>query len=319
MSESWPPNDAPNWETLAVELRCPRCGYDIRLLPQPRCPECGLPFRWEEVIAAAAHRSRGVLFDERWPEQRMRAFFGTLVRALLPIRMWRQRRLDACPERKALLALALGLALFHIAALSLLSVVWYVHAAVWYWPKGCPVWGSVWYPWLDFVGGSAKVTAFLGALGLVMWLATLALWRTLRRALVRPVQVARVVLLAWAGMLGWRLVVEWGFALASMGTWLARGATITDPWLWSIATCVPFAVFGLSLASGFRRYLRLNRGWADALLALLLAVAIIVAAWYAVSVYVYDDLKNPFTEVAEAAWPGPVWLVECLVAVVLQR
>ncbi len=25
-------------------LCCPRCGYDLRGLPEPRCPECGEPF-----------------------------------------------------------------------------------------------------------------------------------------------------------------------------------------------------------------------------------------------------------------------------------
>jgi hypothetical protein len=29
--------------------RCPRCGYDIRNLPEPRCPECGETWPADEV------------------------------------------------------------------------------------------------------------------------------------------------------------------------------------------------------------------------------------------------------------------------------
>jgi predicted amidophosphoribosyltransferase len=28
---------------------CPRCGYLLRGLPEPRCPECGRPFTAQEV------------------------------------------------------------------------------------------------------------------------------------------------------------------------------------------------------------------------------------------------------------------------------
>lgn len=30
--------------SLSTELYCPRCGYDVTGLPQPRCPECGCRF-----------------------------------------------------------------------------------------------------------------------------------------------------------------------------------------------------------------------------------------------------------------------------------
>ncbi len=35
------------------ELRCPRCGYDLRAAPEPRCAECGLTFpaeQWESGV-----------------------------------------------------------------------------------------------------------------------------------------------------------------------------------------------------------------------------------------------------------------------------
>jgi hypothetical protein len=36
---------APPVELPATGLRCPRCGYDVRGLPEPRCPECGFDLR----------------------------------------------------------------------------------------------------------------------------------------------------------------------------------------------------------------------------------------------------------------------------------
>jgi hypothetical protein len=166
-------------------------------------------------------------------------------------------------------------------------------------------------------GGGA--TAFLVVMGLAVWLATLVLWRTLRRARVRPTQVARVVLLAWAGMLGWRLIVEWSFVLGSMVTWLLRGSAIIDPWSWPIASCVPLVVFVWSLAGGFRVYLRLRSGWADALLALGLAFAFMLTVWLAIGMYVYDDLLNPFSVVIESTWPGPTHALEWLIQVSVGR
>jgi hypothetical protein len=32
------------WKVLIQRAVCPKCGYDLRLLPQPRCPECGTEF-----------------------------------------------------------------------------------------------------------------------------------------------------------------------------------------------------------------------------------------------------------------------------------
>jgi hypothetical protein len=314
MTASAPINDAPDWATLALELHCPRCGYDLRLLPQARCPECGLKFQWSELIAAAERRSQGVLFDEQWPEGCVRAFFGTLVRTLPPLRLWRQRRLDTCPARKALITLALALAVFYSGAWFVTHVVWYVFTAVWFWGVGRLTWGPGQFRALSMLADSAEKTAFLIVMGSAVWLATLGLWRTLRRAPVRPMQVARVVLLAWAGMLGWRLIVEWVFLLGSMVNWLLRGSAILDPWSWPIASFVPLVVFVWSLAGGFRIYLRLRGAWADALLALGLAFALMLAGWLAIGVYVYDDLLNPFTAVAESVWPGPTSAVEWLVS-----
>lgn len=80
--------EAPDWDALTIELRCPRCGHDVRRLPQPRCPECGLQFSWGELIAAVEQRLSSPLFEYQWRYRPVRSFFGTLGRALLPWTLW---------------------------------------------------------------------------------------------------------------------------------------------------------------------------------------------------------------------------------------
>jgi hypothetical protein len=311
--------ETPDWDTLACELRCPRCGYNLRRLPQPRCPECELQFGWEELIATAERRRRGVLFDECWPEQRVRSFFATFVRALWPMRLWRQTRLETCPQRSALGALALSVTVFYVGAWLLADVVWYAFTAAWFWATGRLAWGPGPLNLLQLLNWRIQDTVFLILMGLAVWLGTLALWRTTRRARVRTIQVARVVLLAWAGMIAWRLVIRWGFTLGSMVTWFTRGSAIIDPWSWTLASFLPLAVFAISLAGGFRDYLHLRGGWMDAALALVLALAIMLVGWFALSLYLYDSLTTHLLGIAEMTWPGPAALIEWLVRTCLRH
>jgi hypothetical protein len=96
--------ESPRWDKLAIEVRCPRCDYDLRLLPQPRCPECGLQFKWAEVIAAAQKRLECPLFEYRWRDRPIRSFFITISLATLPWRLWRRTPLTAAPRVGPLLA-----------------------------------------------------------------------------------------------------------------------------------------------------------------------------------------------------------------------
>jgi hypothetical protein len=100
-------NGAVDQPELTRELRCPRCEYDVRMLPKPRCPECGLEFAWTDILAAAELRQRTPLFEYRWRERPLRSFFGTLVRTLYPPWLWRSVPLELKPRIGPLLLLAL--------------------------------------------------------------------------------------------------------------------------------------------------------------------------------------------------------------------
>ncbi len=78
----------PDWNAINFEVGCSRCGYNLRMLPQPRCPECGLEFDWRDVLDASAWRSE-FLFEHHWRNR----FFGSWLRTtwagLRPFRFWR--------------------------------------------------------------------------------------------------------------------------------------------------------------------------------------------------------------------------------------
>ncbi len=111
MMASWSPNagnDAlPDWSKLDVELTCPRCGYNLRLLTLPRCPECGLTFDWQELAAAERLRRDNPLFEYQWRYWPVRSLLGTIARTLYPPWLWQSVRLEVEPRIGPLLLLAL--------------------------------------------------------------------------------------------------------------------------------------------------------------------------------------------------------------------
>jgi len=48
---------------LRREVPCPRCGYNLTMLREPRCPECGLRFRWQALLQVRCPRCDEPLDD----------------------------------------------------------------------------------------------------------------------------------------------------------------------------------------------------------------------------------------------------------------
>ena len=77
----------PDWQTIAEEIRCPLCGYNLHGLAEPRCPECGYTFDWPDLLEPT-RRLHPYLFEHH-PETNVRSFWRTAAGALLPRRFWR--------------------------------------------------------------------------------------------------------------------------------------------------------------------------------------------------------------------------------------
>lgn len=81
------PAHSPDWDTIAFDVHCSRCGYNLRTLTRPKCPECGLEFHWHDVLDRAAHRS-DFLFEHNWRSRPVRSFLATLTRSFRPRKFW---------------------------------------------------------------------------------------------------------------------------------------------------------------------------------------------------------------------------------------
>lgn len=93
-------------EVLPVErLRCPQCDYHLLGLNTPRCPECGQPFSWEEVLNTA-RASAARLFEFGWRTEPVRSFLRTgLLAAFRPRRLWSHYDVHQPPQLGPLLTL----------------------------------------------------------------------------------------------------------------------------------------------------------------------------------------------------------------------
>lgn len=80
--------DSPDWQLIDFAVLCPNCGYDLRMLPQPRCPECGTQFDWRSVMRSIVNRST-FLFEHHCRHRPFRSWFLTAWRAFAPRRFWR--------------------------------------------------------------------------------------------------------------------------------------------------------------------------------------------------------------------------------------
>ncbi|MDQ3440453.1 MAG: hypothetical protein M3478_08910 [Planctomycetota bacterium] len=83
-------SSAPHWETIARDVTCPLCAYNLRGLREPRCPECGYAFAWPDLLDPA-RRPHPYLFEHH-PERNVRSFLRTYFAGLLPRRFFRTLR-----------------------------------------------------------------------------------------------------------------------------------------------------------------------------------------------------------------------------------
>jgi hypothetical protein len=91
-----------DWSTIADDVECARCGYNLRGLDRPRCPECGLKFSWEEILNPEL-RPHPYLYEHHGGHNRFRRLIKTVAHSWIPWRFWRTMRMNH-PRRPVRLA-----------------------------------------------------------------------------------------------------------------------------------------------------------------------------------------------------------------------
>jgi hypothetical protein len=80
------PDAPPEWATLAKDLLCPLCGYNLRGLSEGRCPECGFIFTWRELLEA--ERNKHLYVFEHGTDRNFATFWKTYWWTCRPRKFW---------------------------------------------------------------------------------------------------------------------------------------------------------------------------------------------------------------------------------------
>ncbi len=304
--------ETPDWDALTIELRCPRCRYDVRRLPQPRCPECGLQFSWGELIAAVQQRLSCPLFEYHWRHRPVRSFFGTLGRALLPWTLWRATRMTIEPRLVPLLVLVLltGALYVGICVGAACAVDWLTRAPA-----------AGWYIFrtsgIVEVLGELELRRVLGVYALLILTGVVLqiFQQTINRYRIRWQHFARVMLLAGTSLLLWRavlvLLLYVQYAI-NAPVWRWSGITVAwsaySDWRELLIDPVSMGVFVLAVATGLSRYLQVRRGWAMGILSVFIVLLALVAPVPAMTV-LFGRTDNHYVGALNDLWPGMVQII----------
>ncbi len=297
----------PDWAALEVELRCDRCGYNLRMLQQPRCPECGLTFHWNDAIFDAKHGVASTLFEYKWRSRPVGSLLKTLGLTLLPWRMWSRTPLRCAPRIGPLLALVPLTCLIY-AGLA------FVRIQAWYWLLrektagpgsflGLPPWGA-WRTTDIFVE-----LGLPSLFGILFLLVIQLFWKTRARYHIRTAHIVRIVVLTWVGLLMTRSLIEIVCAFAYALIRRYNGHQISYPDYLMATAGVVFLLLSFGIA--FSVYLKVRGAWLWALV-LIVSTAIPTAGLLlAASICVYDTYTNPLADMLHIwgkHWWGSVFV-----------
>jgi hypothetical protein len=309
MEEAYVSGDTPDWSTDDVELDCPRCGYNLRMLTVARCPECGLQFRWDELIKAKEEfHTRPPIFEYHWRDHPIRSLAFTVSMCLQPWRLWRWLPLTAVPSVRVMPLQLLSV----ILLLSVISAsgefISHVCNHIQYWGRCFPR-DFPWQWWLYRFKQEIVTPSFLA---LAIWFSIQIFRQTLARYQIQQRHILRLVAFCWIGMVSSRIICDF---VVTVMTWayywsFNRWFPFYYPIEWFLDV-VPLIILLLSLGFGFHSYLRVRGGWLWAILLLAFTSAMIVMVGLVVSVVILDSFDNAYWKTL-ADWSAPFSLLRDL-------
>ena len=284
----------PDWDAIDFDVLCPRCGYNLRLLPEPRCPECGLTFEWTRLFDVARWES-DFLFEHHWRQRPFRSWWVTFWRGLRPWPFWNavslHERIHVGPLAFLLLSsVVVFLLLLHGGAL----LAWLVCLGVSELLESLRGAGLTYglrrlgddmlnVATVPFYLGLiwATVPATLLGIELAATLLLCSLHQTLGRCRVRAVQVFRVAAYAATPTCaGWAVILLGHVVLQAVCRGTGVSATEVLPTLF-VLMGLPL-IYGVFLAAGLKQYLRPPRSWLLGLTAAFVGLLFAVTAYMTV-------------------------------------
>jgi len=264
------------------ELTCLHCGYHLYGLRDTRCPECGKPFTWEEALAAY-HRRKKVVFEYLWREKPVRSLLSTWWLAIRPWKLWRVIDIHDPPQVKPLLVmLVAALATFSMLVPVFIGVADWLALRTWaMYQGGQPVPTVAVVPHLVAATFAQPGVWCSFPIAVLWWamsfVAFFVFQETLRRCEIRTAQVLRVHVYASVAILP--LVPLLLTVVVCASNLVARGGFLHA----GVLGCgFPLPVVGVVLFmwSGYKKYLRMPHGLAVAIASqviALLAVAVVIS------------------------------------------
>jgi hypothetical protein len=302
----------PQWDALPEDIPCPRCEYNLRMLPQPRCPECGLKFAWAEVIESAKLAAICPHFEYQWRQRPVRSFLWTVWQLVRPWRFWQGLPLSVPPRIVSLLVFLLTL----VIALQILSagVDFAAHAAgILQIPaqyrarRTTAFWARLvvrgWYAEETDGERVLRRAVVLPAFAGVSWLCFSLFWQTRRRfKLARPLRARLIILSLALCLLIWHLVhalQTLAQAACSLAAWWPRPLYLFTADLASLAGLCAFYV---SLGYGLKRHARVERAWSmvGLIAALQITLILFIVVFSAVQ---FDNADNPVSRTLRHVLP----------------
>ncbi len=295
MDEACVNNEAPNWSELDIELSCPRCAYNLKMLTLPRCPECGLHFQWDELIRAVKEfNARPPIFEYHWRYHPIRSFLFTCWMCLQPWRLWRWLPLSAVPVARALLFLLV----FVIASLILISlskaIVWQEFSNLRYGKAVTAASAAFHGPMLRrCIYGTLHELAVPSLLMFTIWLTIQIFRQTIARYRVRQKHILRIFVFCWIGVVGWQFLCDFVLLMIVMPMIWFFNNYLPNSLIWGVEQC-PLIILFLSLGFGFHSYLRVRSGWLWALLLLVFTSMLIIVVGLLISTVLLDTFDNAY-------------------------
>jgi hypothetical protein len=258
-----PSYDKPDWESLAEEIHCPLCGYNLRGLSEPLCPECGYRFHWPDLLDPT-RRLHPYLFEHH-PAHSIRSFFATVTRKFRPFTFWKSLRPDQPANLRRLIIYGLIVA---VVAMLPAVEVWVLAMQRWFWNSYAPFRTA----WNDsIVRGMTWGSIVVATWPLLDFLLLLIFRQSMRRAKVLPEHVARCAIYSgditfWCGL--WTVGVMLWFFLA--------GVPYRQAWVLMLLLACGYVATALvhfaRLVSAYRHYLRFHAPFATILAIHVIAV-----------------------------------------------